>query len=117
MLCSATQHSSRERVYCMGALVLSLRGPVCIQWFGFAGGEQAAWWLQVHAIFELMDTDKDGNIDAKELRKALKAFGYSLSDAEVDQLMSRIDLNMDGARPQPHQMPESVPCFTSKKVK
>lgn len=45
-----------------------------------------------------MDTDKDGNVDAKELRKALKAFGYSLSDAEVDQLMSRLDLNMDGAR-------------------
>ena len=53
----------------------------------------------MQAIFELMDTDKDGNVDAKELRKALKAFGYSLSDAEVDQLMSRIDLNMDGARP------------------
>jgi Ca2+-binding EF-hand superfamily protein len=52
--------------------------------------------LQVQAIFDQMDTDKDGNIDSKELRKALKAFGYSLSDAEVDQLMSRMDLNMDG---------------------
>jgi Ca2+-binding EF-hand superfamily protein len=55
------------------------------------------WRLQVQALFEQMDTDKDGNLDAKELRKALKAFGYSLSDAEVDQLMSRMDLNMDGA--------------------
>ena len=40
-----------------------------------------------------LDTDNDGTIDTKELRKGLKAFGYSLADAEVEQLMHRMDLN------------------------
>jgi Ca2+-binding EF-hand superfamily protein len=52
--------------------------------------------MQVQAIFQQIDTNNDGIIDTKELRKALKAFGYSLADAEVEQLMSRMDLNQDG---------------------
>jgi hypothetical protein len=52
--------------------------------------------VQVYALFKELDTNNDGIIDTKELRKGLKAFGYSLTDAEVEQLMRRMDLNQDG---------------------
>lgn len=51
---------------------------------------------QVCAVFQTLDTDGDGSISAKELRKGLRRFGYALSDAEVGQLLSRMDLNRDG---------------------
>lgn len=49
--------------------------------------------VQVKNLFVTLDTNNDGSIDTKELRKGLKAFGYSLADAEVEQLMARMDLN------------------------
>lgn len=56
---------------------------------------QLAWELavQVKNLFVSLDTNNDGSIDTKELRKGLKAFGYRLADAEVEQLMNRMDLN------------------------
>ena len=50
---------------------------------------------QVYELFLEIDLNGDGIIDTKELRKGLKAFGYNLTDAEVEQLMLRMDLNHD----------------------
>jgi Ca2+-binding EF-hand superfamily protein len=49
--------------------------------------------VQVYQLFLDIDANGDGIIDTKELRKALKRFGYNLTDAEVEQLMLRMDLN------------------------
>ena len=49
--------------------------------------------VQVYQLFLDIDANGDGIIDTKELRKGLKRFGYNLTDAEVEQLMLRMDLN------------------------
>lgn len=60
--------------------------------------------MQVKNLFVTLDTNNDGSIDTKELRKGLKAFGYSLADAEVEQLMNRMDLNQA-------RFPTPITCF------
>jgi Ca2+-binding EF-hand superfamily protein len=58
--------------------------------------KRASISMQVYQLFLEIDTNGDGMIDTKELRKALKSFGYNLTDAEVEQLMLRMDLNNNG---------------------
>lgn len=47
-------------------------------------------------LFEEIDTDSSGGIDAEELAAGLLKRGYSLTRDEVDQLIDRMDLNQDG---------------------
>jgi calcium-dependent protein kinase len=48
------------------------------------------------SLFEEMDTDGSGSIDADELAAGLKARGYTVSKAEIEQLIDRMDINQDG---------------------
>ncbi len=47
-------------------------------------------------LFEEIDTDSSGGIDADELAAGLHKRGYSVTRQEVDQLIDRMDLNQDG---------------------
>merc|ERR1712223_1757827 len=47
------------------------------------GGEE-----DISAAFKVMDTDGDGFISAEELRQVLVNLGESLSDEEVDKMIS-----------------------------
>lgn len=49
------------------------------------------------SLFEEIDTDRSGGIDAQELAAGLKARGYAVTEAEVEQLLDRMDLNQDGS--------------------
>jgi Ca2+-binding EF-hand superfamily protein len=47
-------------------------------------------------LFEALDTDHSGGLDARELAEGLLARGYRVSREEMDQLIDRMDLNQDG---------------------
>lgn len=47
-------------------------------------------------LFEAMDTDRSGGLDANELAEGLLSRGYRVSKEEMDQLIDRMDLNQDG---------------------
>ena len=47
-------------------------------------------------LFEAMDTDRSGGLDANELAEGLLVRGYSVTREEMDQLIDRMDLNQDG---------------------
>ena len=47
-------------------------------------------------LFEALDTDQSGGLDARELAEGLLARGYRVSREEMDQLINRMDLNQDG---------------------
>uniref|UniRef100_A0A061S5H3 Calcium-dependent protein kinase n=1 Tax=Tetraselmis sp. GSL018 TaxID=582737 RepID=A0A061S5H3_9CHLO len=48
------------------------------------------------AMFEDMDSDKNGSLSCAEIRDGLRAAGYSLSDAEVQQLFQAVDVDRTG---------------------
>ena len=52
--------------------------------------------LLCRELFEAMDTDRSGGLDAKELAEGLLSRGYRVTKAEMDQLINRMDLNQDG---------------------
>ncbi|CAL5222918.1 g5351 [Coccomyxa viridis] len=47
-------------------------------------------------LFEALDTDRSGGLDANELADGLLSRGYRVTKAEMDQLIDRMDLNQDG---------------------
>ena len=53
-------------------------------------------YSQVRATFERFDTDRNGQLDFRELRAALAAAGLDASSAEAAQLIGRHD--RDGRR-------------------
>ena len=53
-------------------------------------------YSQVRATFERFDTDRNGQLDFRELRAALAAAGLDASSAEAEQLIGRHD--RDGRR-------------------
>jgi len=46
--------------------------------------------------FAVFDTDKNGSIDRKELKRLMKKLGQALSEAELDAMMDEVDTNGDG---------------------
>jgi len=46
---------------------------------------------EIREAFELFDTDKNGQIDAHELKVAMRALGFDVRKEEVLQLMAEID--------------------------
>lgn len=63
------------------------RGTVSFQDFGALWKYVTDW----QNCFRSFDTDNSGNIDKNELKTALTAFGYRLSDGIVDTLMRKFD--------------------------
>ncbi|CAK8694280.1 unnamed protein product [Clavelina lepadiformis] len=50
----------------------------------------------MHAVFHLFDQDRDGYINPDELKRALEASGYHLTDNELDEIIKEVDRNGDG---------------------
>eukprot|EP00049_Salpingoeca_infusionum_P019659 m.362817 g.362817 ORF g.362817 m.362817 type:complete len:190 (+) comp20930_c0_seq1:48-617(+) len=51
---------------------------------------------EIKEAFDLFDTDKDGAIDYHELKVALRALGFDVKRAEVQQLMREFDRDGTG---------------------
>ena len=52
--------------------------------------------LEVRKAFDLFDTDKSGNIDAKELKQAMSNLGFKLFDEEVKKMIAEVDEDGSG---------------------
>lgn len=63
------------------------RGTVSFQDFGALWKYVTDW----QNCFRSFDTDNSGNIDKHELKTALTAFGYRLSDNIIDILLRKFD--------------------------
>lgn len=63
------------------------RGQVSFQDFGALWKYVTDW----QNCFRSFDTDNSGNIDKNELKNALTAFGYRLSDGLIDILVRKFD--------------------------
>ena len=61
-------------------------------------------------IFELVDTDKGGSIDADELRKLVDLMNMDTSEDELDEMMKEIDTTGDGEI----YFPDFVRCMLTK---
>lgn len=68
------------------------RGQVSFQDFGALWKYVTDW----QNCFRSFDTDNSGNIDRDELRNALQAFGYRLSDNLVNVLLRKFDRHGNG---------------------
>merc|ERR1712070_340012 len=51
---------------------------------------------ELRDAFKVFDTDNNGSIDKKELKRLLKKLGQTLTDAELDAMMNEVDTNGDG---------------------
>eukprot|EP01091_Cochliopodium_minus_P000659 TRINITY_DN10577_c0_g1_i1.p1 TRINITY_DN10577_c0_g1~~TRINITY_DN10577_c0_g1_i1.p1 ORF type:complete len:181 (+),score=66.77 TRINITY_DN10577_c0_g1_i1:50-592(+) len=51
---------------------------------------------EIKEAFTLFDIDNDGNIDANELKIALKSLGIEASKNEIKKMISELDKNGDG---------------------
>lgn len=68
------------------------RGAVSFQDFGALWKYVTDW----QNCFRSFDTDNSGNIDRNELKNALTAFGYRLSDNLVNVLLRKFDRHGNG---------------------
>ncbi len=46
--------------------------------------------------FAIFDTDGNGTIDRKELKRLMKRLGQALTEAELDAMMDEVDSDGDG---------------------
>eukprot|EP00002_Diphylleia_rotans_P026220 TRINITY_DN5217_c0_g2_i1.p1 TRINITY_DN5217_c0_g2~~TRINITY_DN5217_c0_g2_i1.p1 ORF type:complete len:171 (-),score=57.24 TRINITY_DN5217_c0_g2_i1:461-973(-) len=51
---------------------------------------------EIKEVFDLFDTDKDGQIDYHELKVALRAMGFEVKKAEVKRMIEDIDVDQTG---------------------
>jgi len=51
---------------------------------------------EIKRAFDKVDTDKDGSINKKELKKILKGLGEAFTDEAVDDMVKIADVNGDG---------------------
>jgi programmed cell death protein 6 len=63
------------------------RGTINFEDFGSLWKYVTDW----QACFRSFDRDNSGNIDANELKMALKSFGYNLSDATHQMFLRKFD--------------------------
>lgn len=47
-------------------------------------------------VFDTFDTDKSGAIDARELRKAMKALGFKMSRESLNEMIEHLDTDRSG---------------------
>ena len=66
--------------------------------------------LEYREIFELVDTDKGGSIDAEELRKLVDLLNMDTSEDELDEMMKEIDTTGEGEI----FFPDFVRCMLTK---
>jgi calmodulin len=66
--------------------------------------------LEYREIFELVDTDKGGSIDASELRKLVDLMNMDTSEDELDEMMQEIDTTGEGEI----FFPDFVRCMLTK---
>jgi len=52
--------------------------------------------FELHEAFKKFDKDGDGEVTAEEVRAVLKKLGQNLSDAELEAMITEVDLNGDG---------------------
>ncbi|CAG0888755.1 unnamed protein product [Cyprideis torosa] len=52
--------------------------------------------LLLKEAFQIFDSDKDGKITTKELGAAMRALGHHPTDAELEDMITKADLNRDG---------------------
>lgn len=52
--------------------------------------------LALTGLFEELDADKSGSVSVDELMEGLERLGYDITEAEIEQLMNRVDVNHDG---------------------
>jgi Ca2+-binding EF-hand superfamily protein len=50
----------------------------------------------IRRTFNILDRDKDGNIDTKELERFILNQGMNIPQEELQQLIEKIDTNQDG---------------------
>lgn len=55
--------------------------------------------FDIRTAFDKIDLDKNGYIGAAELRHCLTCMGEQVTEAEIDMMISMLDLNGDGAVP------------------
>lgn len=51
---------------------------------------------EIKRTFDLMDRDKDGNIDVKELERYILCQGIEIPQEELQEMIEKIDTNGDG---------------------
>ncbi|KAH3713110.1 calmodulin-beta-like [Dreissena polymorpha] len=51
---------------------------------------------QIRQVFRMIDRDDNGYIQKAEIRRAVKALGETLTNAELEDMMREADLNNDG---------------------
>lgn len=65
----------------------------------------------VTQIFELLDTDKDGQINGEDLKRGVALFGKSLTEADVEEMLSSADVDGDGLINYEEFLKVMVKCF------
>lgn len=48
-------------------------------------------------VFDVFDTDKSGSIDARELRKAMRALGFKISRESIEEMIADLDADKSGS--------------------
>lgn len=48
-------------------------------------------------VFDVFDTDKSGSIDARELRKAMTALGFTISRESIEEMIADLDVDKSGS--------------------
>merc|ERR1712115_81927 len=51
---------------------------------------------ELRQAFQVFDSDGNGSIDRKELKRLMKKLGQALSEGELDAMMDEVDTNGDG---------------------
>ncbi|XP_010650739.1 probable calcium-binding protein CML20 isoform X1 [Vitis vinifera] len=52
---------------------------------------------EIKEAFDLFDIDESGTIDAKELSLAMRALGFEMTDAQIEQMIKDVDKDGSGA--------------------
>lgn len=48
-------------------------------------------------VFDVFDTDQSGSIDARELRKAMRALGFKISKESIEDMIADLDIDKSGS--------------------
>lgn len=75
-----------------GGAAASARGPVKKPAAQTLGAEQME---ELREAFNLFDTDGSGEIDAKELKAAMRALGFAVKKADVRKMLADLDKEPD----------------------
>ena len=71
-------------------------GTAYYQWYQLKKATDASDPAKLDAIFDKIDKDKSGTIEASELKSALEEAGIYTNEKATALMLSRADKNMDG---------------------